>query len=506
MLGQVYPQRASKSRFRRRTAIGGCDDCAGSEGTAAMSKATAAELSREERLIARCFRPLAKHPGAFGLIDDAAAIVPPAGCDLVLKTEVIFAIALVPIISAIGCAVDYSRATQLRSKLQAAADAASVGSIAKTSPAFIASGSMTVDGPIPAGVTDATNIFNGNMSGVTGYTLNSMTPVVAKSGSAITSTVQFSATVPTTFLGVMGKSAMTVTGTSTSTANMPLFIDFYLLLDNSPSMGVGATPADVTTMVNNTSDKCAFACHDLNDSNNYYKLAKSLGVTTRIDVLRSATQDLMDTAASTETYSTQFRMAIYDFGGSSNTQGLRALFALSSSLSSAKTAAGNIDLMTVNGQNDNGDQDTGFTAILPAINHVISSPGAGTSSAPQKYLFFVSDGVADEYNTSCLKPTTGGRCQSPINPALCTTLKNRGIKIAVLYTTYLALPTNAWYNTWISPFNVGPYGPSPNSEIALNMSSCASPGLYFEVSPTQGISQAMNTLFQKAVADARISS
>jgi hypothetical protein len=41
---------------------------------------------------------------------------------------------------------------------------------------------------------------------------------------------------------------------------------------------------------------------------------------------------------------------------------------------------------------------------------------------------------------------------------------------------------------------------------AQNMQSCSSPGLYFEVTPTQGISQAMNTLFQKAVADARISS
>jgi Flp pilus assembly protein TadG len=421
--------------------------------------------------------------------------------------SVIFTLALLPILSSIGCAVDYSRATQIRSKLLSAADAASVGSISKTSPAFIAAGSMTSDGPIAAGVTDATNIFNGNMSGVTGYTLNSMTPVVNKTGAAIISTVQFSADVPTMFLGVMGKSTMTVTGTSTSTANMPLYIDFYLLLDNSPSMGVGATPADVATMVNNTPDSCAFACHDLNDSNNYYKLAKSLGVTTRIDVLRSATQDLMDTAAATATYASQFRMAIYDFGASSGTQALRALFALSSSLSSAKTAAGNIDLMTVNGQNENGDMDTGFTNILPAINGAISAPGAGTSSAPLKYLFFVSDGVADEQNSSCLKPkASGSRCQSPIDPALCTTLKNRGIKIAVLYTTYLALPTNPWYNSWIAPFNLGPYGPSPNSEIALNMQSCASQGLFFEVSPTQGISQAMNALFQKAVADARISS
>jgi Flp pilus assembly protein TadG len=419
---------------------------------------------------------------------------------------VIFTLALLPILSAVGCVVDYSRATQLRSKLQSAIDAASVGSIAKQSPAFIAAGAMTVDGPIPVGVTDATNIFNGNMAGVNGYTLNSVTPAVSKTNSKVTSTVSFSANVPTMFLGVMGKSTMTVTGSSTSTANMPLFIDFYLLLDNSPSMGVGATPADVAIMVANTPDSCAFACHDLNDNNNYYKLAQNLGVVTRIDVLRTATQKLMDTAAATQTYTSQFRMAIYDFGSSASSAGLRALFALSSSLSSAKTAAGNIDLMTVNGQNDNNDQDTSFTTIFPAINGAISAPGAGTSGSPQKYLFFVSDGVADELNTGCLKPKSGSRCQSPINTALCTTLKDRGIKIAVLYTTYLALPTNAWYNTWIAPFNPGPWGPSPNSQIAQNMESCASPGLYFEVSPTQGISQAMTTLFQKAVADARISS
>ena len=43
--------------------------------------------SAEDRLIARYFKPLAKHPGAFGFTDDAAAITPPAGHDLVLKTD-----------------------------------------------------------------------------------------------------------------------------------------------------------------------------------------------------------------------------------------------------------------------------------------------------------------------------------------------------------------------------------------------------------------------------------
>jgi Flp pilus assembly protein TadG len=172
---------------------------------------------------------------------------------------VIFALSLIPVLSCIGCAIDYSRATQLRSKLQAAIDAASVGSVSKKSPAFTAAGSMTSDGSIPAGVTDATNIFNGNMSGTAGYTLNSMSAVVTKSGGIVTSTTTFSAELPTTFMNVIGKTAMTVTGTSNAITNMPLYIDFYLLLDNSPSMGVGATPSDVATMVNNTSDRCAFA-------------------------------------------------------------------------------------------------------------------------------------------------------------------------------------------------------------------------------------------------------
>lgn len=419
---------------------------------------------------------------------------------------VTFALAIMPVLAGVGCAVDYSRGVAMRSKLQAAVDSASVASISKTSPAFIAAGSQTSDGPINGGSDDALKVFYGNMSGVTGYTLNSITADVSKAGSVLTSTVKFSISVDNAFMGMMGMPKMTMTGTSVATSSLPNYIDFYLLLDNSPSMGVGATPNDVATMVNNTSDQCAFACHDLSNSNNYYNLAKKLGVTTRIDVLRSATQQLMDTASSTQTFSNQFRMAIYDFGASITTSTMRSLFALSSNLSSAKTAAGNIDLMTINYQNENNDQGTNFTTIMTAANLAIPNSGSGTSSSPLKYLFFVSDGVADEANSSCLKPKTGNRCQSPINPALCKALKDRNVKIAVLYTTYLDLPTNAWYNQWIKPFNTGPYGPSPNSQIAQNMQSCASPGFYFEVSPTQGISDAMNALFKKAIADARLAS
>src|SRR5215471_21064586 len=45
--------------------------------------------SGEDRLIAKYFRPLATHPGAFALIDDCAALSLPARRELVLKTDAI---------------------------------------------------------------------------------------------------------------------------------------------------------------------------------------------------------------------------------------------------------------------------------------------------------------------------------------------------------------------------------------------------------------------------------
>jgi hypothetical protein len=38
------------------------------------------------------------------------------------------------------------------------------------------------------------------------------------------------------------------------------------------------------------------------------------------------------------------------------------------------------------------------------------------------------------------------------------------------------------------------------------MSQCATPGFYFEVSPTEGISEAMEALFLKVIASPRITS
>ncbi len=75
------------------------------------------------------------------------------------------------------------------------------------------------------------------------------------------------------------------------------------------------------------------------------------------------------------------------------------------------------------------------------------TPGLGSNVAgdtPQEVVFLVTDGVEDKIvsgASACPNATLAGskRCQQPLDTAMCTTIKNRGIKIAILYTEYLQL-------------------------------------------------------------------
>ena len=129
-------------------------------------------------------------------------------------------------------------ATSMRAKLQSAADGASVAAISQKSPGFLAASAMTGDGSVTAGVNDAKNVFDGNMNGVTGFNNLSRTSTVTKTGIKLASVVTFSAEVPTTFMRVVGFQKVTVTGTSKASASLPPYLDFYLVLDVSGSMGL----------------------------------------------------------------------------------------------------------------------------------------------------------------------------------------------------------------------------------------------------------------------------
>jgi Flp pilus assembly protein TadG len=184
------------------------------------------------------------------------------------NVAMIFGIVCVPLISFVGVAVDYSMATRIRAKLQSAADSASVASLSQKTPGFVAAAAMAGNGSVTAGVNDAYNVFDGNASSFTGYTNLSRTATVTKTGIKLTSNVQFSADVPVTFMKVVGFQKLTVKGSSSSAASLPPYLDFYLMLDVSGSMGLPSTNNEQTRLAAVNPDNfrqysggCTLACH-----------------------------------------------------------------------------------------------------------------------------------------------------------------------------------------------------------------------------------------------------
>ena len=423
------------------------------------------------------------------------------------NTAILFGLSIIPIIFLIGLGMDFSAAANKRLRLNAAADAAALSAVTPAAMNQTAAQAQSA----------AQNIFLAQASMISNLSYSNPTVNIVQNGLTRTVTVNYTAYSNNLFPNVLAlltktsQTQWTVTGSSTATSSSSPNIDFYLLLNNSPSMSIAATTAGINTMVANSQVQggCAFACHQTNPGADglgnpggvdNYTLAKQLGVVTRIQNLATATSALMSTASSMQSGSNgSYRMAIYTFADS-----IKTVQSLTSNLSTAQTAASAIDVIEVcknnwlTCSNNNNDTDTNFETAMSTVNSAMPDPGAGTAgSTPQEVLFVVTDGVDDEINpNSCSqKLNANSRCQQPVDTTWCTTVKNRGIRIAVLYTEYLPLPSNSWYKNWIAPFQ---------SQIGPNLQSCASPGLFFQVTTDDDITAAMQALFKQAVSGARL--
>ncbi len=422
------------------------------------------------------------------------------------NVAVVGALTAIPLTMALGMGVDYALAGYRQDQINGLADSATLSGV---TPNMMSTASASQS------QTAAKNMFLSQLNTVPNVTYDASNVRVTASdvsnGTTITRTLTLHYTVssPALFGGLLGMPTMNLSGQAVAVSTTAPNINFWLLLDDSPSMAIAATTSGIATMVAATPHQggCAFACHEVNPANDglgnpngedNYALARNLGVTLRIDLINYATQSLLNTAQTTSSnYHTTYKFALYTMDINTAPVGT---YSTPTVLSSAQINALNISALEVYNQscvtqsNCNNDTDSYLDQAIGNMNTTMPSPGNGTNNTgdtPQEVLFIVSDGVNDYINAG------GGRVMSPLSQNLnyCTAVKNKGIRIAYLYTTYNPLPTNSFYNS-----NIAPFQPS----IATFAQSCASPGLYFQVSTDGDISGAMQTLFQRAVATAHL--
>jgi hypothetical protein len=320
-------------------------------------------------------------------------------------------------------------------------------------------------------------------------------------------------------------------------------MNFYLLMDDSPSMGIGATATDISNLIKYTapayqaagaSQNCGFACHQTNighdgGTKDNLAIARANNITLRIDLVTNAVNQLLNTWSNcpqsgvsggvmqcmSALNNTTYKAALYSFDLSLNTLAALTTPTLAgtqvSSISLMAVAYQNCVVVTTNCKTDNG---TDIAGALKTLNGIMPNPGLGSNAAgdtPQEVVFLVTDGVEDKIvsgASACPNASlaSNNRCQQPLDTTMCTTIKNRGIKIAVLYTEYLQLianpatgiqKTDNWYMTWIDKYD---QPTSTTGQIAQNLQSCASPGFYKSVQNGQNISDALTDLFIKVAS------
>ena len=433
-----------------------------------------------------------------------------------------FAASLFPLSFLVGMGIDYTMASDRQAQLNGFADAAALAAVTPTMMAQADSVAQTA----------AQNTFNSQAAQLTQITYSPTNLTVSVSTDTTgkrTATVTYTAASPTFFSSLLGTNTINLGGTSTATGGLAPNIDFYLLLDDSPSMAIAATTAGINSLVSLTSkypsayQSCGFGCHELNpgtpNGQDLYTLAHNNNITLRMDLVTQAAQNLMTQASNTMNKTdAQYRMAIYTFDAA-----FTKVQTLTSNMTTANTSAGKVTLQKVYGQGQltsttyNDDTDTDFDNAFSKINGVLPDPGSGTSAAgdtPQEVVFLVTDGAEDknyaqtgtcpsvptgmgtDISWSNSSPSAKGcRQQSVINTGTdwCTTIKSRGIRIAVLYTVYNPLTSNSWYNTYWAPIQ---------STIGTQLATCASPGLFYEVQTGGDISAALSQLFTAAVQSA----
>jgi Flp pilus assembly protein TadG len=449
---------------------------------------------------------------------------------------ILFAFTAPILILFVGMGVDYLTALSDKSRMDTAADAAAITAV-NSAVAYYKlnpkneTGSSLKNDAIAAGTAQALSVFKVNMGATQVFAtaqLNSpVTPTIDICDAAtpacgpltFNSVVTWSGKVAAHFGPLVSIQNVGIGGSSGATAGLNPYIDFYVLVDTSGSMGIPTSTTDQQTLIANNPDNpteaaagytggCQFACHFSGYQGFTY--AQSNNIQLKLNSVASAIQALISNATTTQaavSQTNEFRIGVYPF----IVHAVQAVSILNSFSPFAAAQAfvnpaqpsppGTLPEYLDDGgvaHPTMGSGGTHFENLAGDMSAFLQTPGTGlsqTSTLP--FIILITDGVD---NSQTYSPFTGSYPQTP-NIDMCTNAKNNGYTVAVILIPYVQIvdPEPIWNNEDGVVNNL-----ISTNAISPVMQSCASSGYFFSAATSQDITNAMVTIFNEAVSASRI--
>ena len=367
------------------------------------------------------------------------------------NATLLFAFCIISTIGVVGVGVDYYTALSYKTRLDSAADSAAISAITTAQAYINANSSSQVDpyltnNAIAAGQSQASKVFAVNSAST--VTLVSAVPSVSlqRSGQTFTASAKYTGAMKTAFGKLFGVPTLSLAGTSKSSLTMGSYLDFYLALDVSGSMGLPTSNAGQTLLakynpdnLSNYPNGCVFACHFPGYQG--YSVARAYNIALRVDSVGNAVLNLINTANQTRTLTNQYRIGIYPF----IVNPMQAA-PLSSNFSAATTVAntlGNTYLDT--GLSNSATQAMGsggthFENLFTGLYPYIAAVGNGSSAlTPKPFIFIVTDGADNNQTYTNPNGFNGSQPQQPTNFGYCQYAQALGVTISILYIPYIPI-------------------------------------------------------------------
>lgn len=375
------------------------------------------------------------------------------------SVAVMFGLVATLLFACAGFAMDYSRAVRVQRLMQEQLDAAALAAVREE----------TID--------RATARFKAYLAAQPVREISGVAIAgVIESFDGVTLRASAQVQLPMTLAAAVGVPAMEVSVQSTAIRGSG-YEDFYFAVDLSGSMGVGATAADRRALEVLTQpytapsygallpQGCAFGCHGREgwepSGKTVYQMAREAGIRLREDELAAefaAFVDALLDPADAAVRNGMRRVSVVGFSAYA-----RQLLTPTTSPESAKSALARFPY---------GDRyDTNYANTFSELEYLLGSQGDGTQTRPRKTLVVITDGV---------KSQAAFFAQSAMDTDLCTTIKNKGFRLAVIELKYPKMVGNRLYDDTVLPVE---------TQITPAMQACASPGWYFMASDNHEIPQ-----------------
>jgi len=420
----------------------------------------------------------------------------------------------------VGITVDFGYASYVNQRLAKAADAAVLTSVSQTAATTAGGYGNTSFLQLAGNYYFTENVRQLSLSNVN-FNLN----VKADGAGGVIATASYSYNSPTFFAGIIGRPTIALGGSVSSTAHPITYVNYYILVDASQSMGIAATQADMDALYQRVRAKgngsdgqlgCVFGCHvkatltkatvqQYTNEDLAHNITQNYGtrINLRIDAAVTAIQEIISAAANVAGSNANIQFAIYTIQANPNDYTFLNRIAPSSTSSTPTssdyaTLSNLASTISLGDNTKDGIGDSNFPSELAAFNNQLAtdgvkSDGSGVSStSPTNYFVIITDGATDTYSLSCLDT----HCVSAFDANKCAPLKTKG-SVGVIYTTFLPL----WNENDKSQGYVQTYRDliyPIKDQILPNLQNCASSSdLFFTADDGPGISSAMRALFLK---------